>query len=74
MNLIHSPTWVFSLPCQNLVPSLQHNSTFRDKLHLDCRDQRRKADFCQGKQGAAGQDKMTLLLELQGIIPLFMWL
>lgn len=38
MNLIHSPTGCSPCPAKT---SLQHNSTFQDKLHLDCRDQSR---------------------------------
>lgn len=55
-----------SLPCQAPAPALQHNAAFQDKLHLGCRDLSRKAAFCQGRQGAARQDKMTLPLELLG--------
>lgn len=64
--------WVFLL-CQSLAPSLQQNTIFQDKLYLGCRDWSREAAFCQGRQGAARQDKMTLLLELIGITS-FVWL
>lgn len=50
------------MPCQALAPALQHNAAFQDKPYVGCRDLSRKAAFCQGRQGAARQEKMTLEL------------